>query len=66
MYLNKEDLNFLLENLGLKSSDSCKSLNPGGIVYDSTQMSKQLVILTEGKARIIDHTKTFSSQTVTQ
>ena len=37
--LNKEDLNFLLENLGLKSSDSCKDPT-GGIIYDSTQMSK--------------------------
>ena len=41
-----------------------QKVDAGGILYESTRMNNQLIILTKGKARIIDKYKTFSSQTV--
>ena len=43
-----------------------QKVDAGGILYKSERMNNQLVILTKGKARIIDKDKTFSSQTVSQ
>ena len=43
-----------------------EKVDAGGIIYSSARMNNQLVILTKGKARIIDKDKTFLSQTVSQ
>ena len=63
MQIDPEQFNHLNESFN-KAGATFSVVTGGSMLYSSKEMSGQIVLLTNGQARVIDEESTFGNQTI--